>query len=163
MIYPKIRLDSLLFVFIVLWGLVACEIECEDPARNLVRIKFFKASNLEPDTLAFVEIKGINPAIPFTDSLLYTQDDSLSVFELPVATSSPSIQYQFKRLLSNGTTLTHSLTLQYQVKWEVIRPNCGLQPRINALNFLESTFDSVAVIKSNLSNDPQEIHLHIFD
>ncbi len=163
MIHQKTRLDKLLITLVALWSLVACEIECEDPASNLVRIKFFKVSNLEPDTLAFVEIKGINPTIPFPDSLLYTQEDTLSVFELPVATSNSSIQYQFKRLLSNGSTLTHSLTLNYQVTWEVIRPNCGLNARINALRLLETTFDSVAVIKSTLSNDPQEIHLHIFD
>ncbi len=159
----KIHLRSLLLVFVVLWGLSACEIECEDPSNNLVRIKFFKASNLEPDTLAFLEVRGVGEVLPFPDSLLYTQQDTLSVFELPTATSNPSIQYQFKRLLSNGNTVERSLTLNYKVIWEIIRPNCGLNAVITQLNFLETTFDSVAVVKSTLSNDPQEIHLHIFD
>lgn len=153
-----------LFLLSILMLLASsCEPECEDTRTNLLKIQFYKSSTLLRDTLAFAQITGIDNPLTVSDSILYTQQDVLSIFTLPISPTEEQVRFRFEKLESNGSTSIKNITFAYQLKWQVIKPNCGLNALITNLRVLESDFDSTSVIQNELTNNPDEINVQIFN
>ncbi|GAB4399555.1 MAG: hypothetical protein OHK0053_19930 [Microscillaceae bacterium] len=145
----------------LLASLSSCELECEDPSLQVLRVQFYKSGGLQPDTLAFLDIKGIEAPLAQPDSLLYTQADTLSIFNLPLSPVSDTSRFVFRRVLPGGDTLSYRLGLIYERRTFVERPDCGLEVSITGLRLLESDFFDATLLSPDISNDTNQIHLRL--
>ncbi|NJL12746.1 MAG: hypothetical protein HC913_06975 [Microscillaceae bacterium] len=146
---------------LLLVSLSSCELECENPSLQVLRLQVFKAGGIEPDTLAFLDVRGTGALLAQPDSLLYTQADTLSIFSLPLSPFSDTSRFVFRRLLAGGDTLTYRLGLIYERRTFVERPDCGLQVSITDLRLLESDFFDTTLLSPDISNDTNQIHLRL--
>ena len=149
------------FTLFTLIFLASCKKECDEANQNQIKIQFYNKSTLLTDTLAFEKVAGIKPDLSISDSVLYTQEDTLSVFILPISATRESVSYLFKRKLTNNLTVEKKITFNYKRKMAVLRPNCGVTERLSDLSIAQHDFDSVAVILNSFENDNKKINVQI--
>ncbi|MDX2302358.1 MAG: DUF6452 family protein [Microscillaceae bacterium] len=139
----------------------SCREKCVEANTNLIKVKFFDALTLEEDTLAFDRVLGIGAPIIADSINLYDSKDTLTVFNLPGSAGADQAHFLFERTVGNKL-IQDTLSLTYARTLELIKPNCGLNEIIRDLNILSHSFDSAVVVFRELSNQNDQINIHVF-
>jgi hypothetical protein len=159
--FPKFqtKIPFIFYLAICLIGsfalIASCNVPCKDPQTNHFTIQFLDA-NSEADTLTFVSIQGLG-----VDSVLYDiEDDTLSVFELPISANNEST-YVFVSNV-NEQEIRDTLQIAYQRRFASLGRDCFLVEEIFDLKILKNTFSSAEVKNNVLQNNAQnpEIFIH---
>ena len=138
----EIKLKTIFLLFITLiCGLWACndQEDCTVDANfDQMRVQFFDFDALEVRLIKFDSIKAVN-----SDSLFFTDEDSLSVFSLSLSPFEENATFLFY-----SPTQTDSLEIQYKVQYSIISEICGPTTSYSQLNLIYHTFDSASVVNT---------------
>lgn len=160
--------SSLILSSVLLLGLVSCQENCtEDPNANLINLEFIARDDGEVLSLA-VDVQGLD----FTtgqplDSLLFSQADTLSSFQLPISSLRDTVTFRFQGVITGAAnpTLNEQLTLVYDRQVNIIEPECGVSESIFNLrnDTLSTTFpiNDVMIVLNSLVNETNQVNLQI--
>ncbi len=162
--FTHLKRLKLLWVF---WGGVfifntGCRGDCVAEFENVLLLEFRLLS--DPDSvlsIAFDEIRGIEGNIVAEDPVLFSRNDTLSTFSLPVPSGRDSVSFSFVDLTGTFGS-ENTLRLKYQRRIELLPRDCGVQEFINGIELLNSSFDSVRINEDVIQAESSEIHVQIF-
>jgi hypothetical protein len=83
-----------------------------------------------------------------------------SVYRLPLQKTKTSTAFSF--YYDTLQTQKDTIVFEYNIRTSVATPNCGIYTLINNLKVTASSFDSVVVIKEELTNKDSVIYVQIF-
>lgn len=152
------RIFPLFFIFLFTC-LVSCREKCDDFRENFIRVQFFRLATLEDTIVTFNRIEGFGATIIADNPVLFDDTDTtLSTFALPASSSQNQVAFAFER-----TGLMDTLILSYDRQLGVISPNCGINERLFNLQVQKHTFDSLALINTQIENESVHVEIYLTD
>jgi hypothetical protein len=143
-------------VFGISWllGLVIATTGCDDcsfTSRNHTKIavKFYRRGSRQPLDVQFVSITtGVNKSIDGKPNSVINVSKTTPLL-LPLHPVNETSTFYFRL----NSTEVDSVTFDYRREFAIVSPRCGYDQRIATLQVKSTTFDSTAVLKSDLEID----------
>lgn len=151
----KTKISGLIWIAVaILFGVGACN-DVQDctgaTGFSKLRVRFFDKASQTVARVNFDSVKAVG-----SDSLFYTQNDSLSTFDLELNHFSNSAIYIFY----SGATID-TLSVAYSASTSVVSPECGPTLSFDALSLVKHTFDST-VLSNSFFDSSLEDNIQIY-
>jgi hypothetical protein len=137
-------------VFSLLAASCLDEPDCFSLNNYIIGISFKKLADSSIDTAEFMSIRTAEPNIIFSE-------DTISRIILPLNYFENETSFLFE-----SPDTTRILRLGYSSKAQFVSENCGERFVLSDLRVLETSFDSVRVLRDTPARDAGTIHIEIF-